>query len=695
MGQTLYLECYCGISGDMTVAALLDLGADVKVLRQVLDSMPVSGFEVEISRVKKAGLDVCDFNVMLDEGHENHDHDMEYLHGVGHEHGHEHEHKHHNGHHHEHHHDHEHIHSHEHRGLPEIQKIIRGTDMSERAKSTALRIFDILAKAEAKAHGVEIENVHFHEVGAVDSIVDITAVAVCLDNLDVTEVIIPGLCEGKGTVRCQHGILPVPVPAVANIVQMNGLSLQPTEVFGELVTPTGAAVAAAIKTKDELPEKFTVLKTGMGGGKRKYERPSILRAMLIQEEKKHEGDFIYKLETNIDDCTGEMLGYVMERLFDNGAAEVNYTPVFMKKNRPAYLLTVLCKEELVSRLENIIFKETTTIGIRKVKMERTVLKREMETVRLPMGEIMVKKCVLPDGTIRKYPEYETVAQLAQNTGKPIREIIDVTQSAYDKLKKLEDYLKSLGSVAVAFSSGVDSTFLLKVAKDVLGDNVIAITANSHSFPKWELEEAKSFCKEIGIRQFICDFDELSVEGFCENPPNRCYLCKRELYNKIKEIVRKQNIFYIAEGSNMDDTGDYRPGMAAVLEAGIKSPLQEAGLYKAEIRQLSKKMGLSTWEKPSFACLSSRFAYGEPITEEKLAMVEQAEQLLFDRGFSQARVRIHDRMARIEVLPDELENLVKRDIREEIVTKLKSYGFTYVSMDLKGYRTGSMNESLSI
>lgn len=421
--KTLYLECNCGISGDMTVAALLDLGADEKVLRRVLDSMPVSGFEIEISRVKKAGLDVCDFNVLLDEEHDNHDHDMEYLHGDSHVHHHDHEHTH--SHSHGHMHSHDQTHSHEFCSLPEIQEIIRSTDMSERAREIALRIFDILARAEAKAHGVGIEEVHFHEVGAVDSIVDITAAAVCLDNLDVTEVIVPGLCEGKGTIRCQHGILSIPVPAVANIVQMNGLPLQITDVFGELVTPTGAAIAAAVKTKDELPERFTIIKTGMGGGKREYERPSILRAMLIQEQEGHKGDFIYKLETNMDDCTGEMLGYVMERLFDNGAVDVSYSPVYMKKNRPAYLLTVLCEEEFVSRLENIIFQETTTIGIRKVRMERTVLKREIETVRLPIGEIDVKKCALPDGTTRKYPEYETVVQLAKKTNKSLQEILDI------------------------------------------------------------------------------------------------------------------------------------------------------------------------------------------------------------------------------------------------------------------------------
>lgn len=269
------------------------------------------------------------------------------------------------------------------------------------------------------------------------------------------------------------------------------------------------------------------------------------------------------------------------------------------------------------------------------------------------------------------------------------------QDTKDKLTRLKLYLKSLGSVAVAFSGGVDSAFLLRIARDVLGEHVIAITAKPCSFPYRELEEAKAFCRKMGIRQFVCEFNELEiVEGFCENPPNRCYLCKRELFGQIIKIAHEQNIYYIAEGSNMDDNGDYRPGMMAVEELGIESPLREAGLYKQEIRRLSKEMELPTWEKPSFACLSSRFVYGEHITEEKLAMVDQAEQLLFDKGFRQARVRIHGRLARIEVLPEDLGRFADKDIREEIVTKLKTYGFTYVSVDLEGYRTGSMNETLS-
>lgn len=262
---------------------------------------------------------------------------------------------------------------------------------------------------------------------------------------------------------------------------------------------------------------------------------------------------------------------------------------------------------------------------------------------------------------------------------------------YDKLLK---YLKELESVAVAFSSGVDSTFLLYASCEALGkDNVMAITAKSCSFPKREFDETVSFCESRGIRHEICDSEELEIDGFKENPKNRCYLCKRELFEKIGDIARDNGLKYVVEGSNVDDEGDYRPGLMAVKELDVKSPLRAVGLYKAEIRELSKKFDLPTWDKPSFACLASRFVYGETISEEKLSMVDKAEQLLLDMGFRQVRVRIHGNIARIEVEPGEISRIAEKENRERIAAAFKEYGFSYVTLDLTGYRTGSMNEVL--
>ena len=271
----------------------------------------------------------------------------------------------------------------------------------------------------------------------------------------------------------------------------------------------------------------------------------------------------------------------------------------------------------------------------------------------------------------------------------------ITREQIGKLEHLRNYLKGLHSVAVAFSSGVDSTFLLKVAVDTLGDKVIAVTAKSCSFPKRELNEAVAFCEKERIRHFVCESEELNIEGFAQNPKNRCYLCKKEHFEKIQAIADENQMEHIVEGSNLDDNGDYRPGLLAVAELGIKSPLRECNLTKADIRALSKYLELPTWEKQSFACLSSRFVYGETITEEKLGMVDKAEQLLLDMGFYQVRVRIHGMMARIEIEPEEFGKLMEEENRNRIVEEFKNYVFSYTTMDLMGYRTGSMNETLSL
>ena len=474
-GNTLYLECYSGISGDMTVGALLDLGASQKVLEKHLRSLPVGGFEIKITRVKKSGLDACDFHVILDRKHENHDHDNDYLYAheknshrhecyfhdhESHIHDHEsHSHDHENySHDHESHihghEDHNHMHRHEHRGLPEIQDIISRSDMSKRAKKIASDIFIVLAEAEAKAHGVPAEEVHFHEVGAVDSIVDIAATAICLDDLNITDVIVPELYEGRGTVRCQHGIIPVPVPAVINIVGSHHISLHMTQTEAELVTPTGAAIVAAIRTSDRLPDRYKICKIGMGAGKRDYGRTSILRGLLINPasdetdntditgntentditgntENAGKTDNIWKLESNIDDSTGEALGYAMERLLEAGARDVYYPPVYMKKNRPAYQLNVICDEESTALMEEIIFRETTTIGIRKMKMQRAVMQREICRVETSLGMAEVKVCRAGE-IVRAYPEYESIVVICREKHMDFQ---DVWNRVYEEVKE--------------------------------------------------------------------------------------------------------------------------------------------------------------------------------------------------------------------------------------------------------------------
>ena len=541
MGKTLYLETSSGISGDMFVAAMIDLGADPEALERALNSIPADGFMVEISSVKKSGIACCDFNVILDEAHENHDHDMAYLYGPApvssaapqeeahhchchedeeahHCHCHENEEAHHchchedeeahhchcheddeahhchchedeeahhchcheddeahhchcheeeEAHHchcHEdeeaHHcHCHEeeeahHCHCHEdeeahhchchggeephhhHHGrhLAEILGIIAATDMTDSAKALAGKMFHIVAEAESLAHHMPLEEVHFHEVGAIDSIVDIIAAAVTFDSLGITDVIIPCLTEGTGTVRCQHGVLPVPVPATMNIIEAYDMPLTIMEAKGEYVTPTGAAIAAAICTTHQLPRAFRIVRMGLGAGKRAYtERTNILRAYLIEGNAMEEGkDEIVKLETDIDDSTGEALGYTIDRLMQAGALDVHYSPVYMKKNRPAWELTVICKKSRMEEIEDIIFKETTTIGIREFpSVMRSILRRNQKRVETPFGIAEVKEVALP-GERRFYPEYESVKAIAEKEHLPFAEVYHLVKALAER-----------------------------------------------------------------------------------------------------------------------------------------------------------------------------------------------------------------------------------------------------------------------
>lgn len=442
----LYLECNSGISGDMTVAALLDLGADRQILLDALSSLPLTGYSIEIKDVYKSGIRACDFNVILD--HDNHDHDMDYLHGHAHnmtdEHDHTHSHNLSDEHWQIHRHDHsmtvgdvhghdtdesQHIHHHHHdaRNLNDITKIIQTGQLSSGAKDLALKIFQILAEAEAAVHGKTLEEIHFHEVGAVDSIVDIVAVAVCIDNLSPSGIVISALTDGKGQIRCQHGLIPVPVPAVTAIAMQNDLTLNISDVEGELVTPTGAAIAAAVRTATTLPKEFRIRRIGFGAGKRDYAATGLLRAMLLQPLSKDTHDTILSLETNVDDCSGEALSYTMQLLLDAGALDAFCIPIYMKKNRPACLLKVLCNPEQRAEMESIIFRNTTTIGIRIQEMQRTKLPRKIFALETPWGMADVKCCTYGNDTYY-YPENDSVSRLAKQNETGFTEMYNMIQA---------------------------------------------------------------------------------------------------------------------------------------------------------------------------------------------------------------------------------------------------------------------------
>lgn len=453
---TLYLECNSGISGDMTVAALLDLGADRQVLEHALKSLPLTGYTIEIKEVFKSGIRACDFHVVLEQ--DNHDHDMDYLYGNGQEHaqssdpkskqkpddhrshdfGHTHEHAHIEGH--------THssaacsddaihlrqsvadpTHSHTARNLHDITAIIQAGQLTEHARELALRIFHILAEAEASVHGKTIDEVHFHEVGAVDSIVDIVAAAVCIDDLHPDRIVVSPLTDGTGQIRCQHGLIPVPVPATAAIAAANHLKLKLSTIQGELVTPTGAAIAAALQSDAKLPETFQIQKIGFGAGKRDYEATGLLRAMLLTDTVLENQDTVLTLETNIDDCSGEALSFTLQQLMEAGALDAFYAPIFMKKGRPAYLLKVICTAKNRARLESIIFRNTTTIGIRIQEVQRTKLVRRIIAVETPWGMADIK-CCTHGGDTYYYPENDSVRQLAllQEIGFP--EMYNMIQS---------------------------------------------------------------------------------------------------------------------------------------------------------------------------------------------------------------------------------------------------------------------------
>lgn len=404
--KTLYFDCSSGISGNMTLGSLLEIVGDENYLLNELKKLHVDGYKIEISKKVKNGITGTYVDVILENEHH---HEEEHQHMHENEHNHEEE----------HHHTHEHEHHHEHRNLYDVNKIIDESDIDEKSKDLAKRIFMRVAKAESKVHNKPLEEVHFHEVGAIDSIVDIIGTAILINKINPDKIISSIVNDGHGFIECAHGMMAVPVPATSEILASSNVKFRQIDVETELVTPTGAAIIA------ELAEEFTTLpamvteKIGWGAGSKDLKIPNVLKVYYGEMEKQNENFVV--METNIDDCGGEILGYTSEKLFENGALDVFYTPIFMKKNRPAYRLTVACKKEDMFKLQNIIFKETTTIGIRYRFEYRTELGREMTEIDTKYGKIKAKK-VTSNGETFIYPEYESIKEIAQKNNIPLKEL---------------------------------------------------------------------------------------------------------------------------------------------------------------------------------------------------------------------------------------------------------------------------------
>ena len=396
--KILYFDCSSGISGNMTLGALLEVVGDEKYLLEELNKLNVDGYKIEISKQVKNGITGTYVNVILE--HDEHHHHHDHHHEGEPEHTHEH-------------------HNHEHRNLYDVNTIIDNSSLDENTKDLAKRIFLRVAKAESKVHNKPLEEVHFHEVGAIDSIVDIVGTAILINKINPDKIISSVVNDGYGFIECAHGTMAVPVPATSEIFTASNVKFRQIDIDTELVTPTGAAIIA------ELAEDFVTLpamvtkKIGWGTGSKDLKIPNVLKVYYGEIQEQNEN--LVVMETNIDDCSGEILGYTSEKLFENGALDVFYTPIFMKKNRPAYRLSVACRKEDMFKLQNIIFKETTTIGIRYRFESRTELVREFVEIDTRYGKIKAKK-VTNNGETYVYPEYESMKELAEKNNITLKEL---------------------------------------------------------------------------------------------------------------------------------------------------------------------------------------------------------------------------------------------------------------------------------
>jgi len=391
--KTLYFDCFSGISGDMTLSALVDLGVDKDLLISELQKLNVPGWKIEFSEVAKHGIQVKHLEVVLDEPEHSHFH-LHHLLGK---------------------------HEHVHRNMTDIASLIDNSSISARAKDLAKRIFMRLAVAEAKVHGTTPDKVHFHEVGAVDSIIDIVGAAICLDLLSPGRICASVLRDGYGFTKCQHGTIPIPVPAVVEMLAARGVSFHQLDIEGELMTPTGAAIILEVSESFGPMPEMKITKIGQGAGKKELPIPNVLRVIWGETVEAATSTSITIIETNIDDTTPEILGYVMDKLFEAGAKDVYFTPIYMKKHRPATQLNVICDEAQVPRMEQILFTETSTIGLRKFQAGRTCLPREIVKVTTPYGDVQAKKVSFGSAT-RIALEYDDACRLAKEKNIPLIEI---------------------------------------------------------------------------------------------------------------------------------------------------------------------------------------------------------------------------------------------------------------------------------
>ncbi len=393
--KVLYFDCSSGISGNMTLGALTEIIGDEKYLTEELKKLNVEGYKIEVSKKVKNGITGTYVDVILEHEHEHH-HD----------------------------HEHEHHHHHEHRNLNDVNKIIDESSLDENVKDLAKRIFLRVAKSESKVHNKPLEEVHFHEVGALDSIVDIVGTAILINKINPDKVISSVVNDGYGFIECAHGKMAVPVPATSEIFTDAGVKFRQIDIDTELVTPTGAAIIAELSNEFKVMPAMNVEKIGWGAGYKDIEIPNVLKVYLGEMESKD--NTVCVMETNIDDSSGEILGFTSEKLFDEGALDVFFTPIFMKKNRPAYRLTTVCKKENMEKLQNIIFKETTTIGIRYRFEERKVLERKETEIDTKYGKLKVKE-VVNNGEKYVYPEFESMKKLAKENNIPLKELYKIEE----------------------------------------------------------------------------------------------------------------------------------------------------------------------------------------------------------------------------------------------------------------------------